>query len=245
MMIGFNKLGAIIFDLDGTLCRYGLSIPAALEEAFRRRGYGELFEAHRVGLSGDRYRECLRAVDREAMRMRGTKYRSRGTEALRRLLRGVGLDEGLSLEIGPQFIKILSDHVVLSPSAEPVIESLESYKLGLITNGPSRVQWKKIRSLGIERWFSGIIVSGELGIEKPDEAIFARMLTILDVRPKEALYVGDSLYYDVQGAKRAGLWAAWLNPQGEERDPDLPPPDLELRRLDELLPVLSCGDRLP
>jgi len=242
-MSRFNELRAIIFDLDGTLCRYGLSISAALEEAFRRTGYGALFAAHREALSGERYKGFLRGVDREAVE--GVKYRSRGTEALRRLLRGVGLDEGLALKVGPHFIKILSESVELSPSAKAVIGSLDGYKLGLITNGPSGVQWRKIQRLGIESWFAAIIVSGDLGVEKPDGAIFASMLAMLNVRPEEALYVGDSLYYDVQGAKRAGLWAAWLNPEGEERDPRLPPPDLELRRLSELLPVLSKGDRIP
>jgi HAD superfamily hydrolase (TIGR01549 family) len=243
MMMSFNKLSAIIFDLDGTLCRYGLSISAALEKAFRQTGYGGLFGAHRARLSGDRYKEFLHAVDREAIE--GIRYGSRGREALRRLLREAGLDEGLALKVGPQFIRLLSESVELLPEAARVIESLENYELGLITNGPSEVQWKKIRRLGIEHWFAEIIVSGDLGVEKPDGAIFARMLTILDVEPEEALYVGDSLYYDIQGAKRAGLWAAWLNPHGKEHDRDLPQPDLELRRLEELLPVLAQGDRLP
>jgi len=233
----FNELHAIIFDLDGTLCRYGLPIPTALEEAFRLAGQGELFAAYRASLGGQRYRELLREIDRETLE--GTKHGSRGMEALRRLLREAGIDEHLALKVGPQFIRLLSEHVELRPETPQVVRALADYKLGLITNGPSEVQWGKIRRLGIEPWFAGIIVSGDLGIEKPDRAIFTEMLRILDVRPEEALYVGDSLYYDVQGAKRAGLWAAWLNPEGEEPDPTLPSPDLELRRLQELLPVLS------
>jgi len=240
MMGRFNELCAIIFDLDGTLCKYGLPIPAALSEAFRQIGQGELFAAHRVSLGGKQYRELLHAIDREAV-----KYKSRGTEALRRLLREAGLDEELAQKAGPSFIKMLAESVELRPGAERVIKSLDEYKLGLITNGPSGVQWRKIQRLGIEPWFAAIIVSGDLGVEKPEGAIFTRMLAMLNVRPEEALYVGDSPYYDVQGAKRAGLWAAWLNPQGEDHDKDLPPPDLELRRLEELLPVLSAGEQLP
>lgn len=239
----FNELRAIIFDLDGTLCRYGLPISVALEEAFRQSGQGKLLLAHRAALRGERYRELLQKVDREAVF--GIKYESRRTEALRRLLREAGLDEELAPKIGPSFIKILAESVELRPGAERVIKSLDEYKLGLITNGPSRVQWRKIQRLGIEPWFAAIIVSGDLGVEKPDEAIFTRMIALLKVRPEEALYIGDSLYYDVQGAKRAGLWAAWLNPEGEEHDKDLPSPDLELEQLEELLPVLSTGNRLP
>lgn len=192
-MSRINELRAIIFDLDGTLCHYGLPISAALEEAFRRAGRGELPLAHWAGLGGERYRRFLREVDREILE--GAKYRSRGTEALRRLLREVGLPQGLALEIGPHFIQILSESVELSPSAERVIRALGGYRLGLITNGPSRVQWRKTCKLGIESWFSAIIVSGDLGVEKPDEAIFARMFEALDVEAEEALYVGDSPYY--------------------------------------------------
>jgi HAD superfamily hydrolase (TIGR01509 family) len=55
---------------------------------------------------------------------------------------------------------------------------------------------------GIARYFDAVILSFELGVQKPDPAIFQEALRALDVRPEEALMVGDSP--DVDGA------AAWL-----------------------------------
>jgi putative hydrolase of the HAD superfamily len=85
-----------------------------------------------------------------------------------------------------------------------------------------------------------VTISGEEGIGKPDERIFALTLERLAVLPRSAVMVGDSLRRDIAGAQRAGLRTVWVNRTGaslgEGHMPDAQVADL--RRLREVVCAL-------
>jgi putative hydrolase of the HAD superfamily len=82
-------------------------------------------------------------------------------------------------------------------------------KLGVITNGQSIRQRRKLAALGLDRSFDTILVSSEEGVRKPDAEIFRRALARCRVAAHETLFVGDHPVADVEGAHRAGLLAVW------------------------------------
>ena len=86
-------------------------------------------------------------------------------------------------------------------------------KLGVITNGPSDHQWAKVNALGVEKWIprENIIVSGDLGINKPDVRIFDAMQEKLQLDFEALYYIGDSLENDIVGANNAGWKSIWIN----------------------------------
>jgi 2-haloalkanoic acid dehalogenase type II len=49
---------------------------------------------------------------------------------------------------------------------------------------------------------------------KPDLGLFFHALTVMGVKPAEALFVGDSIYYDMQPAQKTGMFTAWINRTG-------------------------------
>lgn len=58
-----------------------------------------------------------------------------------------------------------------------------------------------------------VVVDSEVvGVEKPDPAIFAVALDALGLRPHGCVYVGDTVYFDVNGARAAGLRPIHLDP---------------------------------
>jgi HAD superfamily hydrolase (TIGR01549 family) len=59
--------------------------------------------------------------------------------------------------------------------------------------------------------FDAYILSYEVGLAKPDPAIFQAACEALECEPAEAVMVGDSMRSDVAGAQNAGLQARWLN----------------------------------
>jgi FMN phosphatase YigB (HAD superfamily) len=97
-----------------------------------------------------------------------------------------------------------------------------------------------VEALGIAPYFRWLLVSGDadLGVRKPDPAIFRRALELAGCPPDAALYVGDSATSDVAGAASAGLRTCWLNPSGQPLPPDAPRPDWQLADLRELPAVL-------
>lgn len=86
---------------------------------------------------------------------------------------------------------------------------------------------EQLRDLGICQVGQGplpsvaaIVDSTIVGILKPDPAIFAPALAALDVEPDRALYVGDTVYADVDGALAAGMQVVQLDPFDDHADFD-------------------------
>jgi putative hydrolase of the HAD superfamily len=111
--------------------------------------------------------------------------------------------------------------------------------LALVTNGASALQRRKVAAAGLERFFSAVVVSEELGVGKPDPAMFAAALDELGIDAHGAVMVGNDLDRDVAGAIAAGVRPVWIRRPGADDD-DLPAPDgvdviADLRELAALL----------
>ncbi|MFM0816904.1 HAD family hydrolase [Streptococcus suis] len=85
--------------------------------------------------------------------------------------------------------------------------------MGIITNGPYRHQLRKIRTMGLVNWFEleHVLISGQVGITKPNPAIFQLMEERLGMSGEDICYLGDSFENDVVGAKAANWKAIWFN----------------------------------
>jgi putative hydrolase of the HAD superfamily len=94
------------------------------------------------------------------------------------------------------------------------LEELERHdlKLAVVSNWDSYLP-NLLASLGLDRFFPVIAVSAIEETGKPHPEIFRRACRRLDVRPAEALHVGDSVAEDLEGARSAGLSALLLDRQ--------------------------------
>ena len=82
--------------------------------------------------------------------------------------------------------------------------------VGIITNGFLETQRRKLDRFPVLRDRSAaVIISEETGVLKPHPRLFAEAAQRATVAPADILYVGDSLFSDVEGATRAGWQAAW------------------------------------
>ena len=94
-------------------------------------------------------------------------------------------------------------------------------RIGMVTNGDIHFQTAKMGATGLLPRVEHIIASGELGISKPDAAIFAHACEVFDCEPGEAAYIGDRLTTDAMGASAAGLLGVWLDRAGVATDEQL------------------------
>jgi HAD superfamily hydrolase (TIGR01549 family) len=98
-----------------------------------------------------------------------------------------------------------------------VLEILSSqYKLALISNTMSDQPRILLEKNGMDHYFDVIICSRDLGIRKPNPAIFEFVLSKLKVMANEAAHVGDSIEADMKGAKNAGLIPIWIKTPSHE-----------------------------
>jgi len=91
---------------------------------------------------------------------------------------------------------------------------LEPLKLGVISNGRSTEQHRKLDKLGVRRHFDRVYISEDVGAAKPRPEIFQRACRDCGVQPSEAVYVGDQFDTDALGSRAAGLHPIWLNRRG-------------------------------
>ena len=62
----------------------------------------------------------------------------------------------------------------------------------------------------LEQFFDSIIVSYKLGIRKPHKTMFLTCLENLNMKPSEAIFIGDKPIHDISGAKNIGLKCIWM-----------------------------------
>ena len=94
----------------------------------------------------------------------------------------------------------------LYPDALPTLERLEAdgYTLGLVSNAPPDTA-KVIKALGLPKFFRTVVVSGVVGVSKPNPEIFRVALREAGSEPAESIHVGDVYEADVIGARNAGI----------------------------------------
>ena len=125
------------------------------------------------------------------------------------------------------------------PDAEPCLMELKQhYRLALLSNGAPDLQREKLEASGLGGYFETVVISGEVGIGKPEPGIFLLVLERLGVSPQAAVMGGDSRARDIQGAQRAGIRAIWLNRTGVAPS-DGVVPDAQIRSLAELSALLA------
>jgi putative hydrolase of the HAD superfamily len=80
----------------------------------------------------------------------------------------------------------------------------EGYKTALVTNNFAevRVAWR--RMLPLDELFDAVVDSSEIGIRKPDPAIYQHALELLDARPQESVFL-DDFAGNVDAARRLGM----------------------------------------
>lgn len=129
-------------------------------------------------------------------------------------LRGRSKEE-IAKEIGVEFLKLTNRYFSLLPDADVVVRQLAAkYPLTIISNGFGEVQYYKLAHSGLQNLFTHLLISEEVGINKPQPEIFRIALERNGVTADEAVMIGDSYNSDIAGAKAAGIDQIWIH-QGE------------------------------
>lgn len=147
----------------------------------------------------------------------------------------------LSMQLKDEYVEwfcnVASEH--LSENREWLKGLYGQYKLGVISNNFGNTRgW--CDEYNLTPLFDVIIDSTVFGKMKPEPSIFEDALSKLNVAPEEAIYVGDSYTADMVGAKRVGMWTAWMVGSQNKECLDLSVVDIQLKHLHELTDFLSA-----
>ncbi|MHC4549588.1 MAG: HAD family hydrolase [Planctomycetota bacterium] len=226
-----EAIDAVVFDLFGTL------VPNVRVERFWRciDAIAGVLGAPREG-----FREQWRACFRE--RMDGTL--PDGVEMFVPLLAAVGVEAGRpALETAHRMRREFM-RTELRPK-EGALDCLEElrrrgYRLALATDCSSETPALLDRT-PLGRFFPVRAISADLGVTKPDAAVYEHVLEGLGVAGDRCVYVGDGNSEELVGAKRHGMTTVWVD-NGEAQQWKyrfVPDADHTVRDLRELLGLLD------
>lgn len=126
----------------------------------------------------------------------------------------------------------------LYPQAADVLRECRrrGFKVGIVTNGSSLLQNRKLDFSGLRPLLDAALVSGDEGVHKPAPELFRRAAALLGTAPEHCVYVGDHPVNDVRGALAAGMTPVYIH----QSDLWGTPPDgvQQIDGIEELLPLL-------
>jgi putative hydrolase of the HAD superfamily len=217
---------AVLFDLDDTLhddtrAYKAAALEVASEIAVERGADADALTAAYIAqaegfwthLTSD---DLQRPLGDARVRMWGSALRELGID-----------DEELAHRCARNYNRYRRERLTLLPGAAQLLRDLRERgcKLALLTNGFAETHREKIAVLEIGELFDAIFIADEVGMVKPDPALFAHACNALQCAPARSAMVGDRYGRDIGGAHEAGLYTVWMNVHGESLPAGAPAAD--------------------
>ena len=225
----------LFFDLDDTLWAFSANARDTYEEMYRKYDYDRFFDSfeHYYSLYQRRNLE-LWAEYADGKVTKEELNRQRYLYPLEAV--GAG-DSALAEAYEKDALATIPTKSKLMPHAREVLEYLSAkYNLYILSNGFKELQFHKMRSSDIDKYFRKVVLSDDIGILKPWPEIFHFALSTTQSELNNSLMIGDSWENDIAGAAGVGMHQVFYNLSGRT---DLPfTPTYQITDLKELLDLL-------
>lgn len=228
---------AVTFDAGGTLLQPHPSVGAVYHEIGVRHGCA--LSAAELEVS---FHAAFRRVSKASLLL---DPEARERDFWRRIVAATFADgRATTAEPGPALFEELweafarGDRWRVLPGVLTTLTTLRArgYQLAVLSNWDHRLHGV-LAETGLAGHFDHILISSEVGAEKPDAGIFRAAEQAFGVPPAQCLHIGDSRLHDRAGARDAGWQALLVQHADGAKDADH-----ELARLDDLLPLLPGPD---
>lgn len=137
--------------------------------------------------------------------------------------------------LNDRYLWLLGECNIPMEGAKDMLDKLsKKYLIGVLTNGFTEVQYRKLKTTGLDRYIQRMVISDEIGIQKPDSRIFRYAERETGATPESTVMVGDNPQNDILGALDAGWSAIFFDWKGKGLETDS---ELLLGRTDRLIGI--------
>ena len=226
----------VFIDLDDTLWDFHANAESALHQIYETRDLKRYFDSFQqyFGMYTKRNLELWELYGKGEINKENLN-RQRFSHPFVM----VGVDDAhLPALIGIEYLEILPSRTALVPYAKELLEYLTpNYPLTIVSNGFVEVQYRKLKSCGIEHYFSHVVLSEEAKSLKPDKQIFEHSLQLNKAEASETIMIGDSYAADITGARNAGIDQVWFTPNSSPKNAEFPS-TYQIKQLKEIRSIL-------
>ena len=228
---------AILFDIDNTLLDFDGYVKESLIEGFREFGLGKYSEEvyavfQRINTELWKRIELGTLTYDELMKIRwNTIFRELGIEY-----------DGVLFE--KYFKGRLFYSAIPVEGAYEILDYLkDKYLLAVASNGPLAQQKNRLKTADMDKYFSYVFVSEEIGFSKPSREFFDYCIKAINeglknpIAPEEIMIVGDSLSSDIRGAIDSKIASCYFDRKGNGKTEGFLP-DFTINKLTELTNIL-------
>lgn len=222
----------VLIDADDTLFDYNKAEKYALEETLKRFNYeGNVAEVR------SRYKDINQKLWLELEKCTVTKEELK-KERFKRLFEELNLEYSVD-HFSEYYLKKLGEGKFLIDGAEEICKYLSGkYIIVIVTNGIKEIQVSRLDKSSIKKYIDEIVVSEDIGVNKPDPYIFEYALNLVKHgNKKSVIMIGDSLTSDIQGGIKFGIDTCWLNLGNTKNESNIKP-KYQIDTLKELYDII-------
>ena len=216
-----QKYRNLFIDLDDTLYDFSAASREAFKETYDLLGYGRFFES--FGQYMDIYSPhnlMLWGLYGEGKITKEELNRRRYSHPLETV--GVH-DQELADTFCREALGRIPTKGPLMPGAMELLEHLRpKYRLFILSNGFKELQSRKMKTAGIDGYFDALILSEDIGVNKPNRELYEYALQKTGSKVEESLMIGDMFETDITGAANIGMEQLYYNPKGKKGHPFAP-----------------------
>lgn len=222
----------IFFDLDHTIWDFDKNAEETLTELYHQ------YKLQALGLSScaafiERYTDNNQLLWADYHMGRISKETLRAERFHKTFMEMGVAPESVPHQFEADYVRFSPKKTNLFEGAEKVLAYLQQkYTLHIISNGFKETTLMKMDLSKLNPYFSNVIISEDVGVNKPDKAIFEYALQKAGARKEESIMIGDSLEADIRGAQDFGMAAIFFNPLNKEQPADV---KWQILHLEELL----------
>jgi putative hydrolase of the HAD superfamily len=224
---------AVVFDLDNTLVDF---------MKMKKRAIGEAIPAM-VDAGLDIKPELADKIIDEIYQEKGIEYQRVFDEFLKRVINRVDykiLSAGIVAYRRAREAALIPYPRVYSTLMKLVKMGI---KMGIVSDAPVKEAWLRLAFLNFHYLVDAVVTFNDTGERKPHPAPFMKILEILNIKPNEAIMVGDWAERDIVGASQIGMKTAFAK-YGDTFNTEIHGADYQLNDIKELIDIINKENKL-